>query len=194
MVPGGRTFKLEELAAEAGVSIRTVRYYVQRGLLPAPEFRARGTAYGEDHLLRLKAIRHLQARFLPLEAIAGVLSQCDAGGLRTLAEGEPPEGLGKPASETSAIASPEIAPPALERAGIERAGIERAGIDKHAFERSVTNTTGSSLIGQAGREGAGWKRWELAPGLELHLSDDADHAVRELAEKLRSLAQKGETR
>ena len=34
-------YKLDDLAAAAGVSPRTVRYYVQRGLLPAPPFRGR---------------------------------------------------------------------------------------------------------------------------------------------------------
>lgn len=62
-------YKLEELAAEAGVSPRTVRYYVQRGLLPAPEFRGKDTAYGRGHLLRLHAIKRLQQAHLPLDEI-----------------------------------------------------------------------------------------------------------------------------
>jgi DNA-binding transcriptional MerR regulator len=63
------TYKLEELAEEAGVSPRTVRYYVQRGLLPAPEFRGKDTAYGREHLLRLHAIKRLQQAHLPLDEI-----------------------------------------------------------------------------------------------------------------------------
>jgi DNA-binding transcriptional MerR regulator len=51
------------------VSARTVRYYVQRGLLPAPVFRGRDTVYSDEHLLKLKAIRHLQERFVSLDAI-----------------------------------------------------------------------------------------------------------------------------
>lgn len=63
------TYKLEELAAEAGVSPRTVRYYVQRGLLPAPEFRGKDTAYGREHLLRLLAIKQMQQAHMPLDEI-----------------------------------------------------------------------------------------------------------------------------
>jgi DNA-binding transcriptional MerR regulator len=63
------TYKLEELAAEAGVSPRTVRYYVQRGLLPAPEFRGKDTAYGQEHLLRLLAVKQLQQAHMPLDEI-----------------------------------------------------------------------------------------------------------------------------
>lgn len=83
-------WKLHELAERAGVSPRTVRYYVQRGLLPAPVFRGRDTAYGEEHLLRLRAIRRLQERFLPLEAIQAELARLAPDEIRRLAEGEDP--------------------------------------------------------------------------------------------------------
>jgi DNA-binding transcriptional MerR regulator len=70
-----REWKLDELADEAGVSPRTIRYYVQRGLLPAPTFRGRDTAYGEEHLARLRAIKRLQERFLPLDEIESQLAR-----------------------------------------------------------------------------------------------------------------------
>jgi len=69
------TYKLEDLAKLAGVSPRTVRYYVQRGLLPAPTFRGKDTAYGDDHLARLQAIRKLQEQYLPLDAIQAELER-----------------------------------------------------------------------------------------------------------------------
>jgi DNA-binding transcriptional MerR regulator len=67
------TYKLDELAEAAGVSPRTVRYYVQRGLLPAPPFRGRDTVYGAEHLERLQTIRRLQEQYLPLDAIQAEL-------------------------------------------------------------------------------------------------------------------------
>ena len=63
----------DELAERAGVSRRTVRYYVQRGLLPAPSGLGRGKHYGEAHLARLIRIRELQAEGVPLEDIAARL-------------------------------------------------------------------------------------------------------------------------
>jgi DNA-binding transcriptional MerR regulator len=64
-------YKLEELAEAADVSVRTVRYYVQRGLLAPPIFRGKDTMYSAGHLLRLKLIKKLQdERFMPLDAIA----------------------------------------------------------------------------------------------------------------------------
>lgn len=67
------SYKLDELAKAAGTSPRTVRYYVQRGLLPPPVFRGKDSAYAHEHLVRLRAIRRLQDAYLPLDAIAAEL-------------------------------------------------------------------------------------------------------------------------
>lgn len=84
-----RSYKLEELAAEAGVSPRTVRYYVQRGLLPAPEFRGKDTAYAQEHLLRLLAVKQLQQAHLPLDEIQVRLANASPDELERLANGGP---------------------------------------------------------------------------------------------------------
>jgi DNA-binding transcriptional MerR regulator len=67
----------DDLAERAGVSRRTVRYYVQRGLLPAPAGLGRGKHYGEAHLARLIRIRELQEAGVPLERIAEQLDGRD---------------------------------------------------------------------------------------------------------------------
>src|SRR5262249_32662449 len=83
------TYKLDELAEKAGASARTVRYYVQRGLIPAPAFRGKDTAYTREHLVRLKAIRKLQERFLPLDAIQAELAGKSLAEIERLAEDGP---------------------------------------------------------------------------------------------------------
>src|SRR5256885_3270933 len=96
-------WKLAELAEEAGVSPRTIRYYVQRGLLPAPPFKGPDTVYGPDHLLRLRAIRRLQQQHLPLEAIQAELLRRSPEQLRELVTpADPPRPrppLGPPVTE-----------------------------------------------------------------------------------------------
>ena len=89
-------FKLDELAEQAGVSPRTVRYYVQRGLLAAPEFRGPDTAYGAEHLLRLRAIRALQERHMPLDAIEAMLASRSLEDLARIARGKAPAGVDLP--------------------------------------------------------------------------------------------------
>jgi DNA-binding transcriptional MerR regulator len=64
---------LTGLADRAGVSIRTVRYYIQQGLLPKPEARGPGAHYTEEHLDRLLLIKRLQREHLPLAEIRRVL-------------------------------------------------------------------------------------------------------------------------
>ena len=51
-----------ELADLGGVSRRTVRFYVQEGLLPAPLGVGRGRHYGPEHLQRLLQVKALQER------------------------------------------------------------------------------------------------------------------------------------
>jgi DNA-binding transcriptional MerR regulator len=64
---------LTELADRAGVSVRTVRYYIQQGLLPKPEARGPGAHYTEEHLDRLLLIKRLQREHLPLAEIRRVI-------------------------------------------------------------------------------------------------------------------------
>ena len=90
------SLKLDELASRAGVSPRTVRYYIQRGLLPPAEFRGPDTAYDERHLQALRAIKRLQEEYLPLDAIASALEGKSEAELRRIAE----KGLGSAAKVT----------------------------------------------------------------------------------------------
>ena len=64
-----RTLGIAELAELGGVTRRTVRYYVQEGLLPAPRGVGRGDHYGEEHLERLVRIRSLQEKGLSLDEV-----------------------------------------------------------------------------------------------------------------------------
>jgi DNA-binding transcriptional MerR regulator len=62
-------YGIEELAALGGVSRRTVRYYVQEGLLSAPLGVGRGPHYGPEHLARLQAVKALQEQGLSLDEV-----------------------------------------------------------------------------------------------------------------------------
>ncbi|MBS2015822.1 MAG: MerR family transcriptional regulator [Deltaproteobacteria bacterium] len=84
---GTTTYKLEELARAAGTSPRTVRYYVQRGLLPPPAFRGRDTGYEREHLVRLRAIKRMQEEYFPLDAIAAELASRSLAEIERIAEG-----------------------------------------------------------------------------------------------------------
>jgi DNA-binding transcriptional MerR regulator len=55
-----RTFTLAELAEATGIEARTIRSYIERGLIPGAESRGRGATYTADHLNRLKFILALR--------------------------------------------------------------------------------------------------------------------------------------
>ena len=65
---------IDDLCAETGFTRRTIRYYLQRGLIPPPEGGGRRRIYRRDHLLRLLLVRALQERRYPLEEIRARLA------------------------------------------------------------------------------------------------------------------------
>ena len=85
---------LEELCSLADTPRRTVRYYIQEGLIGRPEGAKRGAYYTRDHLEQLLAVRRWQRAGLSLERIKELVS--------TPAEGEemPPERPRRPGEVT----------------------------------------------------------------------------------------------
>lgn len=68
-------FTVDELAKAAGMTTRTVRFYSQEKLLPLPaEFRGRVALYTNDHLEKLKLIKILKDKFVPLAHIRKVVA------------------------------------------------------------------------------------------------------------------------
>lgn len=80
-----RRFSPDELAALAGVNRRTVRFYVQEGLLDRPRGAGRGAYYTEQHLSRLLDIRRWQQAGISLERIRELL-QAPAADLAAVAQ------------------------------------------------------------------------------------------------------------
>jgi DNA-binding transcriptional MerR regulator len=72
-------YAIDELADLGGVTRRTVRYYVQEGLLPEPLGLGRGRHYGPAHLERLLRVKALQEQGLPLTAVRETLAGTRAG-------------------------------------------------------------------------------------------------------------------
>jgi DNA-binding transcriptional MerR regulator len=60
---------IDQLAERSGISVRTIRFYATRGLLPPPQLRGRTGLYGPDHLARLELVSELSALGFSLAAI-----------------------------------------------------------------------------------------------------------------------------
>ena len=70
---------LEELTQRVGMSVRNVRFYTSKGLLPPPIRRGRSGYYCAEHLVRLELVRELQAHGFTLAAIEGYMARIPAG-------------------------------------------------------------------------------------------------------------------
>ncbi len=67
-------YAIGDLADLGGVSRRTVRYYVQEGLLPEPYGVGRGNHYGPEHLDHLLKVKSLQEMGRTLDDIRRALN------------------------------------------------------------------------------------------------------------------------
>jgi len=73
-MPNAKTFTLDELCTLSGCPRRTVRYYMQLGLVARPIGETRAAHYLSAHLDQLLQIRNLSDAGVSLERIREVLS------------------------------------------------------------------------------------------------------------------------
>jgi DNA-binding transcriptional MerR regulator len=69
---------LDELTRRSGLSVRNIRFYTTRGLVPGPIRRGRSGYYNADHLARLELVRELQAHGFTLAAIEKYVARIPA--------------------------------------------------------------------------------------------------------------------
>ncbi|GAA4095042.1 MerR family transcriptional regulator [Streptomyces hundungensis] len=77
--PGVREYRMAELAREAGITERTLRFYRERGLIPPPRRQGRIAWYDDHHLARLRTISALLERGHTLSGIADLTSAFESG-------------------------------------------------------------------------------------------------------------------
>ncbi|MFF5255736.1 MerR family transcriptional regulator [Streptomyces leeuwenhoekii] len=99
---GRREYRTEELARLAGITVRTLRFYRERKLLPPPRREGRIAWYDDHHLARLRTISALLERGHTLNGIAELADAFDHG--RDVGD---LLGLGEPTEETPVRLTPE---------------------------------------------------------------------------------------
>ncbi|MEU8539829.1 MerR family transcriptional regulator [Streptomyces sp. NPDC048717] len=70
---------MADLAAEAGITVRTLRFYRERGLIPPPRREGRIAWYDDHHLARLRTIAALLERGHTLNGIADLTAAFESG-------------------------------------------------------------------------------------------------------------------
>ncbi|MFE3586959.1 MerR family transcriptional regulator [Streptomyces niveus] len=96
-----REYRMKELADAAGITVRTVRFYRERGLIPPPRREGRIAWYDSHHLARLRTIAALLERGHTLTGIADLATAFESG--RDVGE---LLGLGEPTEETPVRLTP----------------------------------------------------------------------------------------
>src|ERR1700754_2022888 len=66
---------IDQLADRSGITVRNIRFYAGRGLIPPPRLRGRTGLYGPDHLARLELVSELSALGFTLSAIESHLER-----------------------------------------------------------------------------------------------------------------------
>ncbi|MET8582871.1 MerR family transcriptional regulator [Streptomyces collinus] len=74
-----RAHRIEDLAHRTGTTVRTIRAYQDKGLLPRPERQGRANLYSDVHVTRLQQIGHLLDRGYTLASIRELLEAWDTG-------------------------------------------------------------------------------------------------------------------
>ena len=70
-----KQYTIQELSEITGYSRRTIRYYIQEGLLEPPAGRGRGGFYYDSHMHKLSEIKALQDKGLRLATITEVIKR-----------------------------------------------------------------------------------------------------------------------
>jgi DNA-binding transcriptional MerR regulator len=65
---------LDELTTRVGMSVRNIRFYTTKGLVPPPIRRGRSGYYSPDHVARLELVQELQSHGFTLSAIEKYLA------------------------------------------------------------------------------------------------------------------------
>lgn len=167
---------IDELAERCGVSVRAIRFYIAQGLLPGPGSRGKSATYGEEHLERLRLIRQLSERHVPLAKIQALLQGLSLDDVKALQVAE--QHRSAQLEEAERRQSPQSYVAAL----LEDA---RQARQKPLPHRQQALDTSMAPVAEAQRLSAPrapaqsqgdfetWYRWTLAPGIELHVSADA---------------------
>lgn len=194
--PDDARYTLTELADLAGVTPRTVRYYLAQGLLPSVGVTGPGAKYDDTHLARLRLIRRLQREHQPLAEIRRRL-----------------EGLGD--TEIAAAAGAAEAPPPPDSAldYIRRVTNPATRVREHAdgyapaLLRAMPGPTRASAstvpaapapatgldpdaahVSMPRIERSQWERVSLGPDVELHIRRPLPRSTSKRVDRLVEIA------
>ena len=204
-------FSLNELAEQVNVEPRTIRSYIEKGLLPGAEARGPKSFYTKEHLDRLRVIQILRqaGRDATLEEIRLLLQQLSAEQLEGIAEGyiqvgglvrapdfEPAPNV-KPATDTAVDYLQRLKSEGGRSRSASAKNLNRPGASREARRAPVSELVDAlqrlagTRISTPAARGQDWYRIEITPDVELHIrgefGDEQKLQFRRVADLLRNL-------
>ncbi len=186
---------IHELSKMADVTVRTIRFYTDEGVLDEPAGRDRYARYTRRHYLQLAAAKALKGMFLPLRVIRDRLASLTDGELEAIAGPVPTEHEARFTEaehysalelHSSSIFSPMLSEESVIAPTLRDAGVVRrysspprprdfqapfmaaAPIDNRSAE-----TTSMAHLNTATTTSEVWHRIVISPTMELHVREDA---------------------
>jgi DNA-binding transcriptional MerR regulator len=185
--PEEARYTLTELANLAGVSPRTVRYYIAQGLLPAVGASGPGAKYSKSHLARLRVIKRLQREHQPLAEIRRQLETLDDESILAIAAepvpGPPPDSALNYIRRVTAPAHRVSEPALLRRAYAPRL----MSIDVSASAAPLP-TPDQPPDATLRLERSQWERLSLGPDVELHIRRPLPRSTSKRVDRLVEIA------
>ncbi len=179
---------LEELAEQAGVTVRTIRFYITEGLLTGPGGRGKAASYGEDHLLRLKLIRLLSDQHTPLAEIRALLAPLSLVEIRALLTEQEQHVVEQMRAQQAPTPKTYIESLLKQARQVKEQREEPYPDALQAPAPSpIPPAPSSPEFGET--EESSWLRWVVAPGLELHVQSHLRARYQRLMRHVLRLAQ-----
>ncbi len=189
---------IEELAEQTQTSVRTVRYYIAERMLPGPGARGKGATYTQEHLLRLRLIRRLTERRAPLAEIRAVMARVTDDEVRALLAEENARAHTLEHARTQSLESAErsVSPRDYIAALLDQARAPQAPQTPphaHGAKQAYPLAMRPPATPQSAPiQASAWRRVELAPGVELHIQQEAEERNRALIERLTQLSREAQ--
>ena len=207
MSPTDARYSLSELASLAGVTPRTIRYYISQGLLASPGVPGPGAKYDDGQLDRLRLIRRLQREHLPLAEIRQRLAGLDDETISGLADEVPPapaptdsaldyirrvlepgHRTAEPSSLYRSLGPPTPMPAPQGPPPAEWRNLPPVPFPSGPFPPAPPAPTPSPSSPARPLERAQWERISLSPDIELHVRRPLTRPLSKQVDRLVTIA------
>ena len=199
---------INELSKMANVTVRTIRFYTDEGVLDEPAGRDRYARYTRKHYLQLCAAKQLKERFLPLRVIRDQIAPLNEPELERLA-GPVPHEFEQRFSEAAVehelsehvYAAAELRRQTLPRNQLRTMDILSPAVYSMATapalqqesvmfsEMNDTDLAADAILRKQASATLGdvWHRITISPTMELHVREDGMNELGEIKRILASL-------